>query len=88
MLGRTLRYPLLWACPVAPSLTGTLPPPLPRSVAAAGCNQFRALGPRSHGGEPGAALSPRRPSGERLLRGGYGRREGQRGRGRGRFLHR
>lgn len=73
MLGRTLRSLLPWACPLAPPRPGPSRHRLPHSVAAAGCNQFEALGPRSRGGEPGAAaLGPRRPGGERLPRAGGG----------------
>lgn len=64
MLGRTLRLPAPSGLPARPLPAGDPPAarcPLSRSVAAAGCNQFKGLGPRSRRGEPGAALGPCRP---------------------------
>lgn len=65
MLGRTLRPPSPPGLPARPlsATTRALPPLAARSVAAAGCNQFKGLGPHSRRGEPGSALSPRKPAG-------------------------
>lgn len=87
MLGRTLRLP---APPGLPAR------PLPAGDPPAACCPARSLLPAvtsSWGWGPAAAegsLAPRSVlegrGGERQPRGGYGRREGQRGRGRGCFL--
>lgn len=89
MLGRTLRLPAPLGLPVRPLPAGDppaahcparSPPPVVTSS--------RGWGPAAAEGSPAPRSVLAGRGGERLPWGGDGRREGQRGRGRGRFPHR